>query len=272
VASHEFGGDEEHDSVGDVLRATSFCERGALDEVGLPLGRIAGHGDGAGSDGVDADFGSELLSENASEKNDTGFGNGVRKKFAPAHKTADVGEIDDDAVARLGEVGCGRLAAEKWSLEIGVEGGVPGGFGSFAKSGFEEIGGTVDEDIEALEFLCDAGNEIVNLLDASEVSLDGDGTAAEFFDFADDFESFRLRFAVVDSDVGAFAGETKSDGAAETLPCPGNEGDAVVEGGLGGHGVRGLGKGSTGFTTEDTEGTEKPETKRRNGQWCSLSM
>lgn len=67
MAGHEFGGDEEHDSVGDVLRAASFCERGALDEVGLPFGRIAGHGDGAGSDGVDANFGGEFLGENASE-------------------------------------------------------------------------------------------------------------------------------------------------------------------------------------------------------------
>lgn len=169
----------------------------------------------------------------------------MRKKFAPAHQAADVGEIDDDAVARLREIGRGGLAAEEWCFEIGVEGRVPGGFGGFAKFSFEEIGSAVDEDIESVEFLRDTRKEILNLLDASEIGLDGDGAAAEFFDVVDDFEGFRLRFAVVDGDVGAFGSEAKSDSAAETLPCPGDEGDAVVEGGFGGHKVGGLGKGST---------------------------
>jgi hypothetical protein len=285
VAGHEFGGDEEHDGVGDVLRTASFCEWGALDEIGLPFGRIAGHGDGAGSDGVDANFGGELLSENASEKNDTGFGNGVRKKFAPAHEAADIGEIDDNAVARLHEIGRGRLAAEKRSLEIGIEGSIPGGFGSFAKFGFEEIGGAVDEDIEAVELFGDTRKKIVNLLDACEVGLDSNGAATEPFDFVDDFEGFFLRIAVMDSDVGTFGGETKSDGAAKALPCPSDEGDAVVEGGIDGHGVRGLGKGSTRDVIHHTghrehRGTGGEEKKRRppqkaaatqNGQWCSLS-
>ena len=105
-----------------------------------------------------------------------------------------------------------------------------------AELGFEEIGGAVDKDVEALEFLGDECDEIVDLLNASEVGLDGDGATAEFFDFADDFEGFLLGFTVVDGDVGAFAGETKCDGAAKTLPCPGDEGDAVVQGGFGGHG------------------------------------
>ena len=236
MAGHEFGADEEHYRVGDVLRAAGSAERGALGEVGLPRWRIAGHGDGAGSDGVDANFGSKFLGKNAREEHDAGFGNGVGKKFPPAHEATDVGEIDDDAVARLRQIRGSGLAAEERSLEIGVEGGIPGGFGSLAEFGFEEICGAVDEDIEALEFACDACDEFMDLLDASEVGLDGEGATAEFFDFADDFEGFLLGFTVVDGDVGAFAGETKSDGAAKALPCPGDEGDAVVQGGFGGHG------------------------------------
>jgi hypothetical protein len=264
VTGHEFGANEEHDRVADVLRTTGSGKWGALDEIGLPLWRIAGHGDGAGSDGVDANFGGKLLGENASEKNHASFGNGVGKKFAPAREPTDVGEIDDDAVGRLREIRRGGLATEEGSLEIGVEGGIPSGFGSFAEFGFEEIGGAVDEDIEALEFRRDARNEIVNLLDASEVGLQSNGASAEFFDFVDDFEGLLLRFTVVDGDVGAFGGDPQSDGAAKALPCPGNEGDAAMEGVFGGHGVGGLGKGSTGFTTEDTRAQRKPGAKRRN--------
>jgi hypothetical protein len=235
VAGQEFGADDEHDRVGDVLRMAGSGERGALNEVGLPLWGITGHGDSAGSDGVDADVGGKFLGQDAGEENDTGFGNGVGKKFAPAHETADVGEIDDDAPARLREIRSGGLAAEERSLEIGIEGGIPGGFGCLAEFGFEEIGCAVDKDIEALEFLGEACDETVDLLDASEVGLDSDGATAEFFDFVNNVKRFLLRFAVVDGDVAAFVGETKGDGAAKALPCPGDEGDAVMQDRFGGH-------------------------------------
>ena len=245
MAGHEFGTDDEQDRVGDVLGMAGSGERGTLNEVGLPLWGITGHGDSAGSDGVDANLGGKFLGENASEENDASFGNGVGKKFAPAYEATDIREIDDDTAARLREIRRGRLAAEERSLEISVEGGIPGGFGSLAEFGFEEIGGAVDEDVEALEFLGDACDEIVDLLDASEVGLDGDGATAEFFDFVDDFEGCLLGFTVVDRNVGAFVGETKGDGAAKALPCPGDEGDAVVQGRFGGPGRGHVRKGST---------------------------
>ena len=245
MAGHEFGTDDEHDRVGDVLRMAGSGERGALNEVGLPLWGITGHGDRAGSDGIDTHLGGKFLGQNASEENDAGFGNGVGKKFAPAHETADVGEIDDDAAARSREIRSGGLAAEERSLEISVDGGIPSGFGSLAKFGFEEIGGTVDEDIEALEFVCDARDEIVDLFDVGEISLDGDGAAAELFDFVDDFEGCLLGFTVVDRNVGAFVGETKGDCPAKALPSPGDQGDAVVQGRFGGHGRGHVRKGST---------------------------
>ena len=134
-----------------------------------------------------------------------------------------------------------------------------------AEFGFEEIGGAVDKDVEALEFLGDACDEIVDLLDASEVGLDGDGATAEFFDFVDDFEGFLLRFAVVDGNVGAFVGETKGDGAAKALPCPGDEGDAVVQGSFGGHGRGHVRKGSTrGARTCVSDSPQRIQRAQRN--------
>jgi hypothetical protein len=85
----------------------------------------------------------------------------------------------------------------------------------------------------------------VDLLDASEVGLDSDGATPAFFDFVNDLEGFLLGLTVVDGDVGTFAGETKSDGAAKALPCPSDEGDAVLPDRLGGHGRGHVRKGST---------------------------
>lgn len=229
VASHEFGADHEHDGVGDILRRAGSGERGALDEVRLPFGGIAGHGNGAGCDGVDANGRGELLGENAGHENDSAFGNRMREKFSPSDEAANVSEIDDDAVARLSEIGSGGLGAEEGRFEIGVERGVPSGFGGLAEFGFEEIGSTVDEDVEALKFLGDARNELLNLVYVGKLSLKGDGTAAESFDFTNNFAGFRFRFAVVDGDVDAFAGETKSNCAANAFPCPGDEGHEALQ-------------------------------------------
>jgi hypothetical protein len=66
LASDEFGVDEVEHGVDDFIGATGAMERSAANVVGLPLGRIAGHSDCAGGDGVYADGGSEFLGENAS--------------------------------------------------------------------------------------------------------------------------------------------------------------------------------------------------------------
>ena len=99
-----------------------------MDEVGFQFGRIAGHGDGAGGDGVDANFGGKLFGEDAGHQDNAGLGDGMRKVFAPAGEAADVSKIDDDATAGLREIGRGGLGTEERGFEVGVEGGIPGGF------------------------------------------------------------------------------------------------------------------------------------------------
>src|ERR1700732_1566088 len=55
-AGDEWRVDEEGDGGGDVYGCAGALQRGALDEVACQIWRVAGHGDGAGSDGVDAYF------------------------------------------------------------------------------------------------------------------------------------------------------------------------------------------------------------------------
>ena len=206
LAGEKFGGDEKEDGVGDFVGAAGAAEGSAADEVGLPLGGIAGHGDGAGSDGVNANGGGEFLGENAGHENDAGFGNRVREKLTPAEQATNVGEIDDDALPGFGEMRGGGLGAEEGGLEIGIEGGVPGLLGSGTELGFEEIGSVVDEDVEAMEVADRLLDEILDLGYVGEVGGDGDGATAEFFDFADGVTSFRFGAAVVDGDVRTFGG------------------------------------------------------------------
>ncbi len=61
-------------------------------------GGIAGHGDGSGSDGVDADFWSERFGEDACEHDDACFGYAVGDVAGPAEEAGDIRKIDDDAV------------------------------------------------------------------------------------------------------------------------------------------------------------------------------
>jgi len=120
LAGEEFGGDEEEDGVGDFVGAAGALEGSAADEIGLPFGGIAGHGDSAGGDGVHADGGGEFLGEDAGHENDAGFGDGVGEKFTPAEQATNIGEIDDDALPGLGEMGSSGLGAEEGGFEIGV--------------------------------------------------------------------------------------------------------------------------------------------------------
>ena len=120
LAGEEFGGDEEEDGIGDFIGASGALEGSAADEVGLPLGGITGQGDGAGSDGVDANGGCEFLGEDAGHENDAGFGDGVREEFTPAEKATNIGEIDDDSLPGFGEMRGSGLGTEERGFEIGV--------------------------------------------------------------------------------------------------------------------------------------------------------
>jgi hypothetical protein len=229
LASDEFGLDEVEHRGDDFVRLSGATEGSAANVVGLPLGRIAGHADCAGGDGVYADGGSEFLGENTSHYDDARFRERVGEIFAPTEEAANVGEIDDDSAAGLGEMGRGGLSAEEGGFEIGVEGGVPGFFGSFAEFCFEEIGGAIDENVEATKVAEDVIDEILNGRDIGEFGGECGSLRTEGFDFADKAVGFEGGFAIVDCEVGTFARQTEGDGAAEAFGGAGNESYAAVE-------------------------------------------
>ena len=173
--------------------------------------------------------GSEFLGEDAGHEDNSGFGDGMGKKFGPAENTADVGEIDDDAVAGFREVGSSGLGEEEGCFEIGVERSVPGGFGGGAEFGFEEIGGAVDENVQLAEVGGDIGDEFLDGGDVGEFRGKGGGAATEFLDFGNEFVGFAGGLAVVNGHIRTFAGQAKSYRTSETFGRAGNEGHAAVE-------------------------------------------
>jgi len=80
--------------------------------------------------------------------------------------------------------------------------------------GGEEIGSTVDEDVEAAELVCGLPKQLLNLRDAAKIRLQRRALSPQLFDFSDCLVRLRLRLVVMDDDVGAFAGQAHGDRAA----------------------------------------------------------
>jgi len=144
----------------------------------------------------------------------------VGEKLTPAEQATNIGEIDDDSLPGFGEMRSSGLGAEERGLEIGVEGGVPGLLGSGTEFGFEEIGGVVDEDVEAVEVADGLIDEILDLGDVGEVGGNGDGALAELLDFVDGVAGFGFGAAVVDGDVGALAARRRATKRPMRLAAP----------------------------------------------------
>ena len=101
--------------------------------------------------------------------------------------------------------------------------------GGGTEFGFEEIGGVVDEDVEAVEVADRLIDEALDLGHICEISGNGNGAAAELFDFVDGVVGFGFGMAVMDGDVGALGGEAEGYEATDTLGGTGDEGNAAGE-------------------------------------------
>src|SRR5260370_2996841 len=192
LAGYEFGADELGDGVGYVIGGAGSVEGGAEDEIGFPGAGIAEQGDGAGSDGVDANFGRESFREALGQHDDAGFGSAVRNVAGPREDSADVSKIDDDA-ARLFQERRGGLRAEEGRFQIGVQRGVPDFLGRVFHAGGEKIGGAVDEDVEAAEVLGGLLKEAPDFGDAAQVGLQEHAFSSQLGNFGGSVFGFGLR-------------------------------------------------------------------------------
>ena len=76
----------------------------------------------------------------------------MRDVTGPAEQSADVGKIYDVAAIFL-QQRRGGLRTEKRRLEIYVQRGIPAFFGGGGEFRVQEIGGVVDQNVEAAEFV-----------------------------------------------------------------------------------------------------------------------
>ena len=164
----------------------------------------------------------------------------MRDVAGPAEKSGDVGQIDDVA-AIFFQQWRGSLRAEKWGFEIYVERGIPGFFGGGGEFRVEEIGGVVDEDVEAAEFFAAFANSR-SMSDFLARSAAREMDRRPRFDFGHNFFGVVARLVIVHDDVGAFGGQMQRDGAAQAFSRPGNHEATfppeVVRGTNGGHHVK----------------------------------
>ena len=161
-----------------------------LDVVSCQIWRITGHGDGARSDGVDADFWGERFGQDAGEHADACFGDAVGDVAGPAEEAGNVRKINNDAVVSFQQRG-GGLGTEKWGFQIHVEGGVPDFLGDGWEVGVEKIRGVVDENVEASEFFIGAGEELIDVGSFGQVGGQAYGAAAEVGNLSGNFLGFR---------------------------------------------------------------------------------
>ncbi len=164
----------------------------------------------------------------AGEHDDAGLGDGIGEIVGPGKESADGSEIDDGAAGFFQE-GSSGLRGEKLGFEIGVERGIPLLFGGGFQGRGREDGGAVDKEVEAGEAGGGFLDEAADFGDLAEVGGEGKGAAAQGFDFGGGGAGGDIRAAVVEDNVGAFAGQSQGHGAAEAACAAGDEGDAAVE-------------------------------------------
>ena len=139
------------------------------------------------SDGIDGNvLVPRVNGEAARECLDGSLGAGVERVVRdPGHGGRDGGGQDDAAV--VGEVAQGVLRDEELAPRVQGEDLVVDGFGDvvFGAKGFHA--GVGDDDVQAAEVGDGFVEEVGHFGRFGDVGLDGDGFAAEGFDFRDDF-------------------------------------------------------------------------------------
>lgn len=121
------------------------------------------------------------------------------------------------------------MGTEKRRFEIYVKRGIPIFFGGGADFRVQEIGGVVDQNVEAAEFVPGFRDEPVDVRFFREVGLDADGAAVRFGNFGGYFPGIGLRLMKMDDDIGAVLRQVKCDGAAQALARTGNQGNLSSE-------------------------------------------
>ena len=99
LAGNELGGEQKHNGIGDFLGAPRPPKWGLLDKVLLPFRRIARHRYRARSQGVHAHRRAQFFRQHSGHQDDPSLRNRMRKKLAPSHQAADIGEINDRAMS-----------------------------------------------------------------------------------------------------------------------------------------------------------------------------
>src|SRR5216683_2457407 len=163
-----------------------------LNEVRLPLRRIARHRNRSRSNGIHPHFRSKFLGKAPRKHDDAGFRNTMWNVPRPAEDPANIREINDHPMTLL-EKRRGRLRAEKRRRQIGVQGGVPGLFRRGFEFGVEKIGGVVDQDVQPPKLFFRLVEQPLNFRNVGKIRHDGKSAPTEFFDFSNRTDSFRAR-------------------------------------------------------------------------------
>ena len=210
------------DGGGDFFSGAGTPHGGDGDEALDLRGHVGAEVDDAGGDGVDGDLGGEGFGQGAGHVDDAGFGGAVGYVAGPGADAAERADVDDAASSAFEHESGGGLAGEEHGFEVDVVDAVPVFFGQFENVHLLVAGGVVDQAVEASVGGLDFAVEALDFGDLGEVGLKEFASA-----FLGGLAGVGFGGVVVDSDLCAFSGETKGDGAAYAAGGAGDEDDLV---------------------------------------------
>src|SRR5579864_459914 len=227
-------GGQEDGGAGEFVELAETAHGGAQQELAAALGTVQERGvqigaQDAGDERVDADAGSGPLDgEGLGERSDGGFAGAVGSNFVEAEERGERADIDDAAVTPLEHVTAEDAASAQRAVEVGVDDGVPLGFGKIEGGHAPGAAGAIDENLDAAEFSRGGREELLETLDVGDVAGLREGAAAERLDFRGGF-AHQVGAAAGGHYVGTGQRETLGQREADAAGAADDDGGFVCE-------------------------------------------
>lgn len=227
------GGEENYRAV-EIVRLAWALERNTLAEIFHPLfvfveNLVLLGAEPTGSEAVDGDpVRTPVIGEAHCELANAAAACAVRGEARVARDTGDRANVDDAAVVARDHAARYGLRNKKTSTQIGVENQIPVVPGD-VEGGFADVASrVVYENVDVAEGFFGGGDHALDAGVIAHVEFEGDGSAAESFDFRFECRKGSAGAAgenEICSGIGKGAGEVLAEAAAGA----GDDGDASGE-------------------------------------------
>src|SRR5712692_2009422 len=192
--------------------------------------------------GVDCDIhGADLFGQRLGEPDHRELGGAIGRYSGSAGFTRYGGDVDDAALASLGQFGNGRLAAEEDALDVDLHGLVPLCLGGFHYRTHSDDAGVVDEDIDPAKRSYGLGHHTLGIRGFGHIRQHGNYLHSQCLDltaglFEQRFVAELIRQArlswhwqIDQGEIDSLSGEFQSDAFADTTRGASDDSDFTFE-------------------------------------------